>query len=59
MKRTATAADQPAKTDATKPETHYHHISAPKFSGHHKTHDPAHGRVNKSPIWINFGPGIN
>jgi len=54
MKRTATAVDQPGKTETTQPPAHRH--TSTKFSKDHKLHDPVHGRVNKYPIWINFGP---
>lgn len=55
MKRTATAVDQPGKTETTTQQMHRHNASN-KFNKDHKFHDPTHGRVNKWPIWINFGP---
>lgn len=54
MKRTATAVDQPGKTETT-PQPMQRHAST-KFHKDHKMHDHAHGRVNKNPIFFNFGP---
>ena len=56
MKKTATAADQPGKTDAT-PEIQVRQTSSHKMHRNHKVLHHSHGRVN-SPIGINFAPGI-
>jgi hypothetical protein len=56
MKKTITA-DQPEKTEPAKSEAH-RQISIQKLFRDHKFCDHSHGRVNKSPIGINFWPGV-
>jgi hypothetical protein len=56
MKKTATAVNQPCKTDTTS-ETPLQHVSH-KMHRNHKFLDHSHGRVNKTPIGINFAPGL-
>jgi len=58
MKKTVTAADQPVKAEATKSEMPSRQISIQKLFRDHKFSDHSHGRVNKNPIGINFGPGL-
>jgi hypothetical protein len=55
MKKTSTA-DQPEKTEPAKSEVH-RQISIQKLFRDHKFSDHTHGRVNKNPIGIHFGPG--
>lgn len=58
MKRTTTV-NQPDKTETgAKSEIHVRQISIQKLYRDHKFSDHSHGRVNKNPIGINFGPGI-
>jgi len=58
MKKTTTTVDQPGKADTTKSEMQCRQITIQKLFRDHKFSDHSHGRVNKSPIGINFWPGI-
>ncbi|MGZ3753764.1 MAG: hypothetical protein ACXVAY_02325 [Mucilaginibacter sp.] len=57
MKKTATAVNQPGKTETTKSEMQGRPISIQKLYRDHKFSDHSHGRVNKYPFGINHEPG--
>jgi hypothetical protein len=56
MKKTITAVSQAEKTETAKSEIPSRPISIQKLYRDHKFSDHTHGRVNKNPIGINFGP---